>query len=126
MSQSQYTHSVTLAVPAPLIPDANHLALLLGESSADINTFTTASYTDGITEYAVAHTVVKPIFLGPTQTGELPETPPHAEGILDREAAQRAFDSLNAPGGLRMAVDVDPHEQFAEWGLTRIETEEAL
>lgn len=123
---TQYTHRVTIAVPAPLIPDANHLALLLGESSADIETFNQASYTDGTTEYAVAHTVVKPVFLGPTQTGELPETPPHAEGLLDREAAQRAFDSLNQSGGILMAVDVDPHTQFAEWGLSRIESEEPV
>lgn len=121
-----YQHTVTVAVPAPLIPDANHLALLLGESSADIETFKQASYTNGTVEYAVAHTVVKPVFLAPTQTGELPETPPHAEGQLDREAAQRAFDSLGQPGGILMVVDVDPHEQFAEWGLSRIETEEDL
>jgi len=81
---------------------------------------------DGTTEYAVAHTVVKAVFLAPTQTGSLPETPPHAEELLDREAAQRAFDSLNAAGGLRMAVDVDPHQQFAEWGLSRIETADDL
>ena len=123
---TQYTHTATIAVPAPLISDANHLALLLGESSADIGTFTTTSYTDGTTEYAVAHTVCKPVFLAPTMTGELPETPPHAEGLLDREAAQRAFDSLAQPGGVRMAVDVDPHEQFEEWGLTRIEAADDL
>jgi hypothetical protein len=123
---TKYIHRVTIAVPAPLIPDANHLALLLGESSADIGTFKQASYTDGSTECAVAHTVVKPVFLGPTQTGELPPTPPHAEGLLDREAAQRAFDSLAAKGGIRLAVDVDPHEQFAAWGLTRIESEEEV
>ena len=123
---TQYSHSATIAVPAPLIPDANHLALLLGESSADIETFKATSYTDGTTEYAVAHTVCKPVFLAPTQTGELPETPPHAEGLLDREAAQRAFDSLAQPGGIRMAVDVDPHKQFAEWGLTRIEAADDL
>ena len=121
---SEYQHTATIAVPAPLIEDANHLALLLGESSADIETFKQASYTDGTTEYAVAHTVCKPVFLSPTQTGELPETPPHAEGLLDRDAAQRAFESLAQPGGIRMAVDVDPHEQFAEWGLERIESED--
>ena len=123
---TEYQHTATIAVPAPLIPDANHLALLLGESSADIETFKQANYTDGTTEYAVAHTVCKPVFLGPTETGELPETPPHAEGLLDRDAAQRAFDSLAQPGGIRMAVDVDPHQQFAEWGLTRIEAADDL
>lgn len=126
MNQTQYTHSVTIAVPAPMLADANHLALLLGESAADIETFKAASYTAGTTNYAVAHTVVKPVFLAPTQTGTLPETPPHAEGLLDREAAQRAFDTLNTSGGLLMATDVDPHEQFAVWGLGPIPTEEPI
>ena len=121
-----YTHTATIAVPAPLIPDANHLALLLGESSADIETFKQATYTDGTTEYAVAHTVAKPVFLQPTQTGELPPTPPHAEGLLDRDAAQRAFESMAQLGGIMMAVDVDPHEQFAAWGFARIPTEDDL
>jgi hypothetical protein len=121
-----YTHTVTIAVPAPLIDDANHLALLLGESSADINSFRNATYTDGVTAWAVAHSSVKSVFLAPKQTGELPPTPPHAEGMLDREAAQRAFDSTAQPGGIMMAVDVDPHEQFKAWGLTRIATEDDL
>jgi hypothetical protein len=123
---TQYQHSATIAVPASLIPDANHLALLLGESAADIHTFRQPTYTkDGI-DYAVTHAAVKAVFLAPTQTGELPPTPPHAEGELDREAAQRAFDSLAAKGGIRLAVDVDPHEQFAEWDLARIESEEEV
>lgn len=126
MNQIQYTHSVTIAVPAPMMADANHLALLLGESAADIKTFQQPTYTDGTTDYAVAHTVVKPVFLEPTQTGTLPETPPHAEGLLDREAAQRAFGTLNTSGGLLMATDVDPHEQFAAWGLEPIPSEEPI
>lgn len=126
MNQTQYTHSVTIAVPAPMMADANHLALLLGESAADIETFKAANYTDGTTDYAVAHTVVKPVFLEPSQTGTLPETPPHAEGMLDRDAAQRAFDSLNTPSGMLMAVDVDPHTQFDEWGLAPIPHEEPI
>jgi len=126
MNRTEYTHTVTIAVPEALILDANHLALLLGESAADIETLQQTTYTDGTTEYAVAHTVVKDVFLQPTQTGTLPETPPHAEGMLDRDAAQRAFDSLNQPGGLLMAVDVDPHVQFAEWGLEPIPSEEPI
>ena len=109
---TQYTHTVTIAVPAPLINDANHLALLLGESSADIETFKATSYTDGSTEYVVAHTVVKPVFLGPTMTGSLPETPPHAEGIIDREAAQRAFDSMASPDGILMKNNSKQQNNF--------------
>ena len=109
---TEYTHTATIAVPAPLIPDANHLALLLGESAADIDTFKATSYTDGATEYAVAHTVVKAVFLQPTQTGELPETPPHAEGIIDREAAQRAFDSMASPDGILMKNNTKQQNNF--------------
>ncbi len=123
---TEYTHTITLAAPSALIPDANHLALLLGESAADINTFRQATYTDGKVDYAVTHTVIKPVFLEPTQTGELPVTPSHAEGLVDREAAQRAFDSLNQSGGIQMAVDVDPHQQFADWGLERIPQEQGI
>ena len=126
MNRTEYTHTVTIAVPEALILDANHLALLLGESAADIETLQQTTYTDGTTEYAVAHTVVKDVFLQPTQTGTLPETPPHAEGMLDRDAAQRVFDSLNQPGGIWMAVGVDPHVQFAEWGLEPIPSEEPI
>lgn len=123
---SEYTHTVTIAVPETLIPDANHLALLLGESAADIGTFNATSHTYGNTGYAIAHASVKPIFIEPTQTGVLPDTPTHAESIVDREAAQRAFNSLGTPGGIRIAFDVSPHEQFAEWGLTPTPVEEPI
>lgn len=123
---TQYTKTLTIAVPEPLIQQANHLACLMGESAEDIETFRHLAYTDGTTDYAVAHTLVKDVFLAPTQTGTLPETPPHAEGLLDREAAQRAFDSLNMPSGMLMAVDVDPHVQFAAWGLEPIPSEEPI
>lgn len=121
-----YTNTVTIAVPESLLTEANHLAVLMGTSAANIGTFTSAAYTSGTTDYAVGHGPVKAVFLEPTQTGELPPTPPHAEGIVDRALAQAAFDTLNTPEGIWMAVDVDPHEQFAEWGLTRIPTEEPV
>lgn len=130
---TQYTHTVTIAVPAHLISDANHLALLLGESAADIDTFKAASYTDGTTNYAVAHTVVKSVFGQPLQTGELPPTPEHAKDILDRDAAQRAFGSILSEGGILIAMchkddpeAIGPHEQFALWGLSRIPQEDEL
>lgn len=120
-----YTHTVTLAVPEPMMADANHLALLLGESAADINSFTHARYTDGVTAWAVAHTSVKSVFLTPTQIGQLPPNPPHAKAV-DLDAAQRAFDTLNQPGGIKSAVDVDPHQQFADWGLEPIPIEDDI
>ncbi len=40
---TEYTQTATIAVPDPLIPDANQLALCLGESSADDQTFGAAT-----------------------------------------------------------------------------------
>ena len=42
------------------------------------------------------------------------------------DAAQWAFDSLQVAGGIRLGVNVDPHSQFAEWGLTPIKMDEEL
>lgn len=119
--KSQYSHTLTLAVPEPLIEPANHLAALVGESPADINTFRQATYTNGTTDYAVAHTVCTPTLLDRLTTGQMPaqDIP---EGV-DLELAKQALDAINAEGGARMAIDVNPHEQFKAWGLTPIQVE---
>ena len=54
---SNWTHTLTVIVPEALIPQGNQLALAVGTSEDDINTFKTADWTDGISNYAVAHTV---------------------------------------------------------------------
>ena len=120
--KSQYSHSLTLAVPEPLIEPANHLAALVGESPADINTFMQATYTDGTTNYAVAHTVCTTTLLERLTTGQLP-----AQDIpenVDLELAKQALDAINAEGGALMAIDVYPHEQFKAWGLEPIRSDD--
>lgn len=122
---TQYKHTVLIAVPASLIDDANHLACLLGENAADINTFAHGSYEgEGGAQYAAVYTVVKPVFLSPTTTGQLPVTPDHGLGIVDRGKAQRAFDSLNKPDGIQMLVDVPFSEGLEQLGLARIASTE--
>lgn len=122
---TQYKHTVLIAVPMVLVEGANHLACLLGENAADINTFSRAIYEDeGGNQYAAVYTVVKPVFLSPTATGALPVTPDHGIGIVDRGKAQRAFDSLNKPGGIQMLVDLPPSEALQQLGLTRIPSPE--
>ena len=54
---SNWTHTLTVIVPEPLIVQANQLALAIGTSEDDVNTFKTADWTDGTANYAVAHTV---------------------------------------------------------------------
>lgn len=53
---SEWTHVLTIAVPESLMAQANQLALAIGTSEDDINTFRQADWTDGISNYAVAHT----------------------------------------------------------------------
>jgi len=94
---TQYQQRATIAAPAAHIPDANQLALCLGESSADDRTFSTASYQDADGNlYAVCSTVAKSVF---AQLAGLPlQAPDHAPG-MDLEAATRAQALLRINGG---------------------------
>ena len=53
---SNWTHTLTVIVPESLIPQGNQLALAVGTSEDDVNTFRSADWTDGISNFAVAHT----------------------------------------------------------------------
>ena len=52
-----WTHTLTVIVPESLIAQANQLALAIGTSEDDVNTFRQADWTDGTANYAVAHTL---------------------------------------------------------------------
>lgn len=53
---SDWTHTLTVIVPESLMAQANQLALAIGTSEDDANTFRSADWTDGASNYAVAHT----------------------------------------------------------------------
>ena len=94
---TEYQQRATIAAPAAHIPDVNQLALALGESSADDQTFTTASYQDASGNlYAVCSTVAKPIFAD--LVGQPLQAPDHAPD-MDVEAATRAQALLQINGG---------------------------
>ena len=95
---TSYQKKATIATPVANIPDANQLALCLGESPADDQTFTTASYQDADGNfYAVCSTVAKPIFA--ELAGQPLQSPDHAPG-MDLEAATRAQSLLQINGGV--------------------------
>ena len=54
---SEWTHNLTVIVPESMLALGNQLALAVGTSEADVNTFQAADWTDGTSNYAVAHTV---------------------------------------------------------------------
>ena len=126
---TEYLQRATIATPATHIPDANQLALCLGESSADDQTFTTASYQDAADNlYAVCSTVAKPIFA--QLAGQPLQAPDHAPN-MDLSAATRAQGMLQINGGA-VSPDViavilgDRLEaaqlHIAAMGLTKVET----
>ena len=92
-----YLQKATIATPAAHIPDANQLALCLGESRADDKTFTSASYQDADGNlYSVASTVAKPLFA--QLAGQPLQAPGHAPD-MDLAAATRAQALLQINGG---------------------------
>ena len=128
---SQYTHRMTLVVPEQLMPQANQLALIAGESLADVNTFTQANYQDKDGhKYAVCSTVIKPIVLSLLDT-PLVDSPLQVEGA-DLAQAQAAMDNVimyeqgvtATPDSIYIAIDYDPLGFFSSLGLTAIETED--
>ena len=129
---SEYNHRMTLAVPEQLIPHANQLALIAGESPDDVNTFTQANYqdTEG-NKYAVCSTVIKPIVLGMLNT-------PLIEGVLqaegaDLELAQQAMDKVVMyeqgvtadSEHVFIAIDIEPLFFFESLGLTMVESDQS-
>ena len=95
---TEYQQRATIAAPAAHMPDANQLALALGESSADVQTFTTASYQDAQGNlYAVCSTVAKPIFA--QIAGQPLQALDHAPD-MDLAAATRAQALLQINGGI--------------------------
>ena len=125
-----YQQKATIATPAAHIQDANQLALALGESSADDQTFTTASYQDAQGNlYAVCSTVAKPIFS--EMAGQPLQAPDHAPD-MDLAAATRAQSLLQINNGKAspkvIAVILgdrleSAQDHIAALGLTRVPQE---
>jgi len=127
---TEYQQLATIAAPAAHIPDANQLALALGESSADDQTFTAAPYQDADGNlYAVCSTVAKPIFA--ELAGQPLQAPDHAPD-MDVEAATRAQALLQINGG-KATPDViavilggrleSAQDHIAALGLERVQQE---
>ena len=76
---TQYTHRITLIVPEQHMEIANHLALIMGESTADIGTFVTADWRDADGNlYSVCSAASKPVVLGALTKGLPNPLPAHA------------------------------------------------
>ena len=129
---SDYKHRMSLAVPQALIEKANQLALIVGESSDDDKTFTTANWQDKDGNlYAVCSTVIKPVVLGLFGISLTDITLPAHAINADVTAAQQALDKVvmykqgdkSSTANIMCASAFEPLQAFADMGLTIIESD---
>ena len=130
---SQYVQRATIAVSEAHIADGNQLALCLGESAADDQTFGTARYQDSSGNlYSVCSTVAKPIFA--QLAGHPLQAPGHAPD-MDLAAATRAQALLQMNGGIAtpdvIAVILgdrleSAQDHIAALGLERMPQEDSI
>jgi len=129
---TQYKHRITLIVPEQYIDIANHLALIMGESTADIGTFVTADWQDADGNlYAVCSALSKPIVLEALTKG-LPNPVPDRAADADVTKAQQALDLIvlydtgvkASVDKIVLAVDYDPHVVFEDAGLFMVDEPE--
>jgi len=130
---TEYTHRMTLIVPELLMPQANQLALIAGESPDDVNTFTVAGYQDSDGNlYAVCSTVIKPIVLSllTTPIADSTLTAEGADAVLAQEAMNKlvVYESGVVVGvdTITVGLDIDPDEFFSVVGLTLISDSEVV
>ncbi len=123
---SNWTHTLTVIVPESLIPQGNQMALAVGTSEDDINTFQAADWTDGARDYAVANTVAVEQILDCYGAIDASDNPPLAEAVantvfvgIDTDAGGNATITNNDPAKIRVIVDHEPLATLALLGLSR-------
>ena len=129
---TQYKHRITLIVPEQHMDIANHLALIMGESTADIGTFATADWQDADGNlYAVCSAVSKPVVLGALTKGLPSSLPAHATNA-NVAKAQQALDMIElydvgvvaGVDKIILAVDTHPQDTFESAGLSQVAYED--
>jgi len=128
---SEWTHVLTIAVPESLIAQANQLALAIGTSEDDVDTFRLADWTDGTGNFAVCSTrAVDKIFDYVTAV-DVTDNPLLAEGLAALSFVTATTDAEgvqivngNDPTRIRVVVDMEPFAALSLFGLHRIETSE--
>ena len=127
---SNWTHILTIAVPESLMAQANQLALAIGTSEDDVNTFQMADWTDGVNNFAVCSTrAVDKIFdyvgavdaTGNTALAEGLAALSFVTVTTDEQGVQTATG--NDPTKIRVVVDMEPFAALSVFGLSRIEVE---
>jgi hypothetical protein len=124
---------MTIAVPAQFMAQANQLALAVGESHDDVNTFINTGWQDASGNlYAVCSAVVKPVVLA-LFGGSLEDALIDPMGS-NLTAAQAALDSAimfdagvtATPDKIVIAIDADPMTVLKDMGLSLVISDDGL
>ena len=128
---SEWTHVLTIAAPESLIAQANQLALAIGTSEDDVNTFQTADWTDGTGNFAVCSTRAVDKIFDYVSLVDTSENPLLAEGLAALSFVTVTTDADgvetitgNDPSKIRVIVDMEPFAALSLLGLHRIEAAE--
>ena len=128
---SQWTHTLTIIVPEPLMAQANQLALAVGTSDEDVNTFSSADWTDGTSQFSVCSTRAVDKIFDYVSAVDATDSPLLAEGLAALSFVTVATDAEggqtvngNDPDKIRVVVDAEPFAALSLLGLHRIEVEE--
>lgn len=128
---SEWTHVLTIAVPESLIAQANQLALAIGTSEDDVNTFRVADWTDGTSKFAVCSTRAVDKIFDYVSVVDATDNQLLAEGLAalsfvtvttDADGVQDVTG--NDPSKIRVLVDMEPFAALDLLGLRRIEVAE--
>ena len=117
---SEWTHNLTVIVPESLMDAGNQLVLAVGTSEDDINTFKIADWTDGTSNYAVAHTVAVEQIMD--YFAQLP-TELQAGVVFPTVATDDAGTTVltgSDTTAIQVFVDAEPFMVFSLLNLTRI------
>ena len=123
---SNWTHVLTIAVPESLVEQANQLALAIGTSVDDVNTFQTAYWTDGVNNFAVCSTRAVDKIFDYVGAVDVTDNMLLAEGLAalsfvtvstDAEGVQSITGNDSAK--IRVVVDMEPFAALSVLGLSR-------
>lgn len=128
---SNWTHVLTIAVPPSLMAQANQLALAIGTSEDDVNTFQTADWTDGTGNFAVCSTRAVDKIFDYVSVVDATDNPLLAEGLAALSFVTVTTDADgvetitgNDSAKIRVVVDAEPFSALELLGLHRIEVAE--
>lgn len=128
---SEWTHVLTIAVPELLIAQANQLALAIGTSEDDVNTFRMADWTDGACNFAVCSTCAVDKIFDYVAAADATSNTLLAEGLAALSFVTVTTDADgvetitgNDPSKIRVIVDMEPFAALSLLGLHRIEVAE--